>query len=142
MSELQVNRGRTDGPEVMRSGEGIQPSYPLGRLFGTSPFSLSPFGMIREFTNEMDRTFRWMSPGKDVEGWAPAVDVQQCNGSLVVSAELPGLKRDEVKVELTDDALIIEGERKRRGKFRLSSAGPVQHGVDPGGRCSEFGLSA
>jgi HSP20 family protein len=107
MSELQVNRGRADGPDIMRSGEGLQPSLPLG---------LSPFGMIREFTNEMDRAFRLTAGSRGMEGWVPAIDVQQCGGSLVVSAELPGLKRDDVKVELTDEALIIEGERKREHK--------------------------
>jgi len=33
-----------------------------------------------------------------------------------VTAELPGLKKEEVKVELSDDSLIIEGERKREHK--------------------------
>lgn len=41
------------------------------------------------------------------------MDVRQCNGDLVITAEVPGLKKDEVKVELTDNALVILGERKR-----------------------------
>lgn len=48
--------------------------------------------------------------------WAPIVDVQQCKGTLEVAAELPGLKKGEVKVELSDDSLIIEGERRREHK--------------------------
>jgi HSP20 family protein len=111
MSELQVNRGRSSGPDGMRSREG-RSSPGLGS-FGLSPLALSPFAMIREFTNEMDRL---TAGGRSMEGWAPAIDVQQCGGSLVVSAELPGLKRDEVKVALTDDTLIIEGERKYEHK--------------------------
>jgi HSP20 family protein len=51
-----------------------------------------------------------------VSAGAPTVDVQRCNGSLVVSAELPGLKKEEVKVEVTDDTITIEGERKREHK--------------------------
>jgi len=35
---------------------------------------------------------------------------------LVISAELPGLKKEEVKVEVSDDALVIEGERKQEHK--------------------------
>ena len=41
------------------------------------------------------------------------MDIRQCNGTLTVTAELPGLKKEEVKVQMTDEALIIEGERKR-----------------------------
>lgn len=44
------------------------------------------------------------------------MDVRQCNGDLVVTAELPGLKKEDVKVELTDDSLVIQGERKHEHK--------------------------
>jgi HSP20 family protein len=84
---------------------------PFGRWFGMSPFAL-----MREFTDEMDRAFRdvaGMDASAELGAWSPAVDVRQCNGDLVITAEVPGLKKDEVKVELTDDALVIQGERKR-----------------------------
>ena len=71
---------------------------------------------MREFTREMDRAFRGLAPSIETEPWTPAIDIQQCNGTLTVTADLPGLKKDEVKVEVTDDALIIEGERKREHK--------------------------
>jgi HSP20 family molecular chaperone IbpA/Arc/MetJ-type ribon-helix-helix transcriptional regulator len=44
---------------------------------------------------------------------APAVEVRERDGNLVVSAELPGLNKDDVKVEVTGDGLVIQGERKR-----------------------------
>ncbi len=44
------------------------------------------------------------------------MDVQSCNGTMVVSAELPGLKKDDVKVEVSGDMLVIEGERTREHK--------------------------
>ena len=112
MSEVQVNRGqgnpKHEVSEVVPSGEG---SFPFSRLV-----DVIPFGLMREFTNEMDRVFHGWGDGGSRRGWSPVMDVQQINGNLVVSAELPGLKREEVKVELTDDALIIEGERKREHK--------------------------
>ena len=55
-------------------------------------------------------------PSTQLEPWTPTVDVQQCNGDLVVTAELPGLKKEDVKVELTDDSLVIQGERKQELK--------------------------
>jgi HSP20 family protein len=95
------------------TGTGIndwfRPAYPLERLFG-----LSPFATLRGFTEEMDRMFRGKSQA--VETWAPTVDIQRCNGDLVVTAELPGLRKEDVKVEVTENALIIEGERKLEHK--------------------------
>jgi HSP20 family protein len=77
------------------------PILPFGRFFGVRPFAL-----MREFTDEME----------GLNAWTPAVDITRCNGDLVVTAELPGLKKEEVKVALTEDALVIEGERKREHK--------------------------
>jgi HSP20 family protein len=45
--------------------------------------------------------------------WAPEVEVFQKNNELTIKADLPGLRKDEVSVELTDDAVTIQGERKR-----------------------------
>ena len=85
--------------------------FPFSRYFGWGPF-----GLMRELGEEMDRAFRGVAPSTQLEPWAPAVDVRQCDGDLVVTAELPGLKKEEVKVELTDEALIIQGERKQEHK--------------------------
>lgn len=84
----------------------FQSTFPFGRFF-----SLNPFGMMREFANEMDRMIRG-----ELESWAPTMDVQQCNDNLVISAELPGLKKEDVKVEVADDTLVIQGERKQQHK--------------------------
>lgn len=87
----------------------------------------NPFGMMRRFTKDMERLFddfggfRFPSFNreafpfgaelKDVE-WMPQIEVRQTNGDLMVKADLPGLTKDDVKVELTDQALTISGERK------------------------------
>jgi HSP20 family protein len=57
-------------------------------------------------------------------GWVPEVEVRQNNGQFVVCADLPGLKKDDVKVELADNVSTISGERKeekeekREGYYR------------------------
>jgi HSP20 family protein len=56
---------------------------------------------------------RWTTPWRETEVWAPAIDVVQMNNELTIRADLPGLKRDEVSVDITDDAVTIQGERKR-----------------------------
>ncbi|HYA17304.1 MAG TPA: Hsp20/alpha crystallin family protein [Bryobacteraceae bacterium] len=113
MSEVKVQKQQTSPtrPEfgVSPFNNFFTPLLPVGRLFG-----MNPFAMMREFTNEMDRAFGGLEPS--LQAWAPAVDIQRCNGSLIVTAELPGLRKEEVRVEVSDHALIIEGERKREHK--------------------------
>ena len=112
MSEMKVQKQSSQArPEtgLATTNDFFRPMLPMGRLFG-----LSPFAMMREFTEEMDRAFR--GAGTSLEAWAPTIDVQRCNGTFVVTAELPGLQKDEIKVEMLDDALVIQGERKREHK--------------------------
>jgi len=60
----------------------------------------------------MDRMFRNAAPALEPGLMAPAVDVKVTDGTMVVTADLPGLKKEEVKIEVTEKALLIEGERK------------------------------
>lgn len=48
--------------------------------------------------------------------WAPQVDVFQKNNELTIKVDLPGLKKDEVTVDISDDALTIHGERRRESE--------------------------
>jgi HSP20 family protein len=72
-----------------------------------------------------DRVFRdlgaprrsWLSRGlfgsPATQGiWSPRVEAFQKDDRFFVRAELPGLKKDDVQVELTEDALTIHGERR------------------------------
>ena len=94
-----------------RLAEILKPGFPSRRFFGWSPFT-----MMRAFTDEMDRAFRGIGGETDIQDWTPVTDVQHSNGNLVVTAELPGLKKEDVKVEVTENALTIEGERKQDHK--------------------------
>ncbi len=44
--------------------------------------------------------------------WAPSIDLQEKKNKLVVKAELPGMKKDDVNISLDDNALVIKGEKK------------------------------
>lgn len=44
--------------------------------------------------------------------WAPSIEMVEKKDSYVVTAELPGIKKENVKATLTDDILTIQGERK------------------------------
>jgi HSP20 family protein len=91
-------------------------------LFGYDPFwspseffSGSPFSLMRRFAEHMDQAFRgdWESGFGGQQGtWFPAVDVAERDNRLVVRADLPGMSRDDVKVELLENSLVIHGERR------------------------------
>lgn len=92
------------------------------------PEAANPFGMMRRFTRDMERLF------EDFEGfrfpsvfaseswpfrtqigemeWMPEVEVLQNNGQFTVRADLPGMNKEDIKVEFTGDMLTISGERK------------------------------
>jgi HSP20 family protein len=46
------------------------------------------------------------------ELWQPRIDMRQQGDNLLISAELPGIARDAVKLETTDDGIAISGERR------------------------------
>jgi HSP20 family protein len=86
---------------------------------------LSPFRGRRGFydpVSEVNRVFDNMLGGlmrrsegqqrAEVTGWAPAIDVVTDDGDLVVRAELPGVKQEDVDITLQDNVLTISGERK------------------------------
>jgi len=84
-----------------------------------------PVDVLDRFTNEMDRIFdnfgfgrlfparnSWTTPtAASARLWTPQIEAFHRNNELVVRADLPGLKKDDVKVEVTDDAITIQGER-------------------------------
>ncbi|HEX7084445.1 MAG TPA: Hsp20/alpha crystallin family protein [Gaiellaceae bacterium] len=54
-------------------------------------------------------------------GWTPAVDLEEAEDAYIVEAELPGVKREDVEVELLGNELSIAGEckeRERKGAVR------------------------
>ena len=50
--------------------------------------------------------------------WAPRIDVYQKDGQLVVQAELPGVKKEDVQVAVEDGDLVIRGERKTESEVK------------------------
>jgi HSP20 family protein len=75
---------------------------------------------MRRFAAEMDRLFDDFSiPGmerwgtwKARERFSPEIDFFEREGKLVMRADLPGLNKDDVKVDVSENSITIEGERK------------------------------
>jgi HSP20 family protein len=102
-----------------------------------------PFTELGELRTRFDRIFDEFSGGRE-RAWTPAIDVVRENGNLVVRADVPGIKPEEVKVEVEDDILTVSGEHEERkeekdkqyvrrerryGSFSRAMALPA--GVDP-----------
>jgi HSP20 family protein len=49
--------------------------------------------------------------GSDAPGWTPPVDLYETSGAFVLTAELPGLGRDQIEIHAEDSRLVIRGER-------------------------------
>ncbi len=102
-----------------------------------------PFAELGELRSRFDRMFDELTDGRGRD-WTLAIDVERDNGNLVVRADIPGIKPEEVKIEIEDDVLTVSGtheERKeekgkhflrrerRYGSFSRSLALPA--GVEP-----------
>lgn len=79
-----------------------------------------PFGEMTNMQREIDRIFGRLGFGhigldhdSDVS-WMPRVDVRTTETDMVVYAELPGMERDDIDVEVVDDVLMIRGTRESK----------------------------
>ena len=102
----------------------------LPSLFNLDPLEMlrtSPFALMRRLTDEMDQWFEQSALGRGGRGggalagggvYAPPVEVFEREGTFIVRADLPGLTKDDVRVEITDDAVLIEGERRSEHEER------------------------
>src|SRR3970040_2047391 len=80
---------------------------------------LDPFRDLSAIQERMNRIFedalarpRGREEGLRTGMWTPAVDIYENNDSVVVKAELPGVERDQISVEVKDGILTLRGERK------------------------------
>jgi HSP20 family protein len=70
-----------------------------------------PFSDFAELRHRLDQAFRDIADGAQ-HGWAPSVDVVRKEGELVLRADLPGIKPEEVKIEVEDNVLTVSGEHR------------------------------
>ncbi len=118
MAKKNNHTAKTKGNGDSTALEISNPKDVAGRLAAT------PFTFMRRFSEEMDHLFEdfglghaWLTPMLDKaqlpQGlWSPQVEMFERGNELVLRADLPGLSKDDVNVELADDAITIEGERK------------------------------
>jgi HSP20 family protein len=90
------------------------------RTGSDGPGPLSELGQLNERMRRMlEQTFGGMLD--EPAGWVPAVDIEELEDAYVVEAEVPGVKREDVNIEVSGNELTIGGEikvREREGIIR------------------------
>ena len=88
----------------------------------------TPFTLMRRFSEQMDNLFAdfglghgWLAPiekGTNLaQGlWSPQVEIFERGKNVIVRADLPGMTKDDVNVEVADNGITIEGERKNENE--------------------------
>jgi len=77
-----------------------------------------PFRDLVTLREKMNRLFEDYYPARTEEKdmvastWAPSVDIFETENELVLKAELPGIKEDDIEIKLEDNTLTIKGDRK------------------------------
>lgn len=69
----------------------------------------SPWADVDRFARDMEGLFTGLTGTQDL--WTPPVDVSETADHLVFRAELPGVTRDAIDIELEDGVLTIQGEK-------------------------------
>lgn len=78
----------------------------------------NPFADLQEDINKLfDVSLgRFAGPGAIV--WAPALDILEDKDTLVIKADLPGLKEEDVDISVQGNTLTIRGERKQESEAK------------------------
>lgn len=78
-----------------------------------------PFRELEEMSDRLNRMFARpavRTNGKEtmiVADWTPTVDISETDGEYQIKAEIPDVRKEDVKVTLEDGLLTIQGERKQ-----------------------------
>ena len=90
-----------------------------GGIMDLVPFKgLGDFGLFRKEVENLKNRFFGEKPMGNIfsEDWAPAVDVSETKDKILINAELPGIDAKDVKVSISGNRLIIQGEKKEEEK--------------------------
>jgi len=84
----------------------------VGTFFGGSPFAL-----FRRLSDDMDRLFFGGGPSAGAFAglgghFVPNIDVEEQDNKILVRADLPGVRPDDFHVDIEENALVLQGERR------------------------------
>jgi HSP20 family protein len=129
------NKGTSSVQHEENQGQAQQRSGALARRGPISSRSGDPFMLMRMLSHDLDTMADRFGFGRfpgfgDLmqqdrgSMWSPQIEVSEDDGHLIVRADLPGLKKEDVNVEISNGMIMISGERKqehedkRKGYYR------------------------
>ncbi|MFF4620624.1 Hsp20/alpha crystallin family protein [Nonomuraea jabiensis] len=80
--------------------------------------SWDPFTEFEQLWDQMGRLFEQGAEG-DMAAWRPVAETEETPDAYIVRAELPGLKREDINVEVNDSELCVSGEISEEGKGQM-----------------------
>lgn len=134
-SQQPAGRAQNDATSSEQSKQRSQTSdagrqRPQGRAISRGPerrelstLASHPFELMRQMSREMDRMMSaflggslqprgWESEWATPTMWVPRIDVEQRGDSICVRADLPGVRKEDVQIEVTEEGLLLSGERR------------------------------
>jgi HSP20 family protein len=75
---------------------------------------LSDFERLRRMLDQTFGSFGLPALATESVGWAPPVDIEEQDDAYVIEAEVPGVKKEDVNIELISNELMVTGEIKER----------------------------
>jgi HSP20 family protein len=85
-------------------------------------YSANPFAMMQQLSEEMDQLMeslfygapmrRQRQQGQTPSLWIPQIEVQERDNQLLVRVDVPGVSKDDIRIDVQDRVLIVEGERR------------------------------
>jgi HSP20 family protein len=90
------------------------------RRMGGSPTTWRPMRGFEDIYSEFDRLVQSLMTGAGGDGaWLPAADVSETESDYVIEIDLPGVRSEDVDVELDGNELVVSGEVKERSREGL-----------------------
>lgn len=75
---------------------------------------LAPWRALREIDEQFDRVMGNLASdtGRVPQMWTPAVDLRETEDAYVIEADMPGMKKDDLDINVHGDFVTVKGERK------------------------------
>lgn len=163
--ERSISTAREGAQQGQVRGQGLSRRPDIPRHLGSAWSSGDPFTMMQRMADDMEQLMDELGLGRlgtrpRMQGvlpaagprlgampsttWSPQIEVRQRGDRILVRADLPGLKREDVQIDVDNDMLTIRGERREEreqeegGVFRsertyghFARTIPLPDGVDP-----------
>lgn len=124
----EVKFGMSSAEQARRSGYAYPEAFTPMMPFGGGLFGVNPFAMMKQVAEELDRAYSGPKAGGiDEETWVPKIDWRRTNNTLIVLAELPGVKKEQLKLEITREGLILEGDKPRERTEKEAACRSERH---------------